>query len=153
MQKMQIWSRGQEDSLEKEMATHSSILDWEIPWTEEPGWLESVGSQRVDYDWACTQACDSKACFPLYLCLVYVLRSSFVTGWKYIRYKKWLARRRRGRGRNHISQVSKLSLTPNTTFITSDNRYCRNTWHKSYKFSKIPRRIFSKSFHLRKIFT
>ena len=36
--------------LGKEIATDSSILDWEIPWTEEPGWLESVGSQRVDYD-------------------------------------------------------------------------------------------------------
>ena len=41
---------GQEYFLEKEMATHSSILAWEIPWTEEPGGLESVGSQRVDYD-------------------------------------------------------------------------------------------------------
>ena len=38
-QKMQIWSLGQEDSLEKDMATHSSILTWEIPWTEEPGGL------------------------------------------------------------------------------------------------------------------
>ena len=40
---------GQED-LEKEMATHSSILAWEIPWTEEPGRLQSVGSQRVGHD-------------------------------------------------------------------------------------------------------
>ena len=38
---------GQEDPLEKEMATHSSILAWEIPWTEEPGGLQSMGSQRV----------------------------------------------------------------------------------------------------------
>ena len=38
--------------LEKEMATHSSILAWRIPWTEEPGRLQSVGSQRVGYDWA-----------------------------------------------------------------------------------------------------
>ena len=38
---------GQEDPLEKEMATHSSILAWKIPWTEEPGRLQSVGSQRV----------------------------------------------------------------------------------------------------------
>ena len=41
---------GQEDSLEKEMATHSSILDWKIPWTEEPGGPQSVGSQRVGHD-------------------------------------------------------------------------------------------------------
>ena len=47
MQQMQVWSLGQEDPLEKEMATHSSILAWEIPWTEEPGRLQSVGSQRI----------------------------------------------------------------------------------------------------------
>ena len=41
---------GQEDPLEKEMATHSSILAWKIPWTEEPGRLQSVGSQRVGHD-------------------------------------------------------------------------------------------------------
>ena len=43
---------GQEDSLEKRMATHSSILAWRIPWTEEPRRLQSVGSQRVRCDWA-----------------------------------------------------------------------------------------------------
>ena len=41
---------GQEVPLEKEMATHSSILAWKIPWTEEPGRLQSVGSQRVGHD-------------------------------------------------------------------------------------------------------
>ena len=41
---------GQEDSLEKEMVTHSSILAWEIPWTEEPGRLQSMGLQRVRHD-------------------------------------------------------------------------------------------------------
>ena len=39
---------GLERSLEKKMATHSSILAWEIPWTEEPGWLQSMGSQELD---------------------------------------------------------------------------------------------------------
>ena len=43
-----VQSLGQEDPLEKEMATHSSILSWKIPWTEEPGGLESMGSQRVE---------------------------------------------------------------------------------------------------------
>ena len=42
-----LQSLGQEDSLEKEMATHSSILAWKIPWTEEPVGLQSMGSQRV----------------------------------------------------------------------------------------------------------
>ena len=41
---------GWEDLLEKEMATHSSILAWKIPWTEEPGGLQSMGSQRVGHD-------------------------------------------------------------------------------------------------------
>ena len=46
----QVPSLGQEDSLEKEMATHSSILAWEIPRTEEPGGPQSVGSQRVGHN-------------------------------------------------------------------------------------------------------
>ena len=47
-----VQSLGREDPLEKEMATHSSILAWRIPWTEEPGGLQSMGSQRVGHDWA-----------------------------------------------------------------------------------------------------
>ena len=47
MQETWVQSLGQEDSLQKEMATHSSILAWEIPWIEEPGGLQSMGSQRV----------------------------------------------------------------------------------------------------------
>ena len=47
MQETWFLSLGQEDPLEKEMATHSGILPWEISWTEEPGGLESMGSQRV----------------------------------------------------------------------------------------------------------
>ena len=47
MQETQVRSLGQEDPLEKEMATHSSILAWRIPWTEELGGLQSTGSQRV----------------------------------------------------------------------------------------------------------
>ena len=45
MQEAQVQSLGREDPLEKEMATHSSILAWRIPWTEEPGGLESMGLQ------------------------------------------------------------------------------------------------------------
>ena len=45
-----VQSLGQEDSLEKEMATHSSTLACKIPWTEEPGRLQSMGSQRVGHD-------------------------------------------------------------------------------------------------------
>ena len=50
MQEIQVRSLGWEDLLEKEMATHSSILAWRIPWTEDPGGLQSMGSQRVGHD-------------------------------------------------------------------------------------------------------
>ena len=51
MQETWVWSLGQEDCLEKEMATHSSTLAWKIPWTKEPGRLQSMGSQRIRHDW------------------------------------------------------------------------------------------------------
>ena len=50
MQETGVRSLGWEDPLEKKMATHSSILAWEIPWTEEAGGLQSTGSQRVGHD-------------------------------------------------------------------------------------------------------
>ena len=50
VQETQVRSLGWEDPLEKEMATHSSTLAWKIPWTEEPGRLQSMESQRVGHD-------------------------------------------------------------------------------------------------------
>ena len=50
MQETRVRSLGREDPLEKEMATHSSILAWRIPWTEKPSRLQSTGSQRVGHD-------------------------------------------------------------------------------------------------------
>ena len=50
MQEIQVQSLGWEDSLEKGITTHSRILAWRIPWTEEPGRLQSMGSQRVGHD-------------------------------------------------------------------------------------------------------
>ena len=52
MQETRVRSLDQEDPLEKAMATHSSTLAWKIPWTEKPGRLQSMGSQRVRHDWA-----------------------------------------------------------------------------------------------------
>ena len=52
VQETQVWSLGREDPLEKEMAPHSSTLAWKIPWMEAPGRLQSMGSQRVEHDWA-----------------------------------------------------------------------------------------------------
>ena len=51
-----VWSLGREDPLEKEMAIHSSTVAWKIPWTEEPGRLQSMRSQRVRHNWA-TKTC------------------------------------------------------------------------------------------------
>ena len=50
MREIRVQSLGQEDLLEKEMATHSSVLAWRIPWMEEPGRLQSMGSQRVRHN-------------------------------------------------------------------------------------------------------
>ena len=55
MQEMWVQSLGGLDSLDEEMATHSSILAWETPWTEEPGGLQSTGSQRIGHDSATKQ--------------------------------------------------------------------------------------------------
>ena len=51
-EKTQVRTLDQDDSLEKEMATHSSILAWKISWTEEPGGLQSMALQRLRHDWA-----------------------------------------------------------------------------------------------------
>ena len=59
MQETWVQSLGQEDALEEEMATHSSILAWRIPWTEEPGGIQPVGLQRVRHNGsnlACTHS-------------------------------------------------------------------------------------------------
>ena len=62
MQEILVQRLGQEDPLEKEMAIHSSIIDWEIPWTEEPSRVQSMGSQRVRRDLATEHV--HKAPFP-----------------------------------------------------------------------------------------
>ena len=51
MREAWVWSLGLEDPLEKELSTHSSIFAWKIPWTEEPGRLQSMALQRVEHDW------------------------------------------------------------------------------------------------------
>ena len=61
VQEMQVRSLSQEDPLVKEMATHSSILAWEIPWAEEPGRLQSMGLQRVAHGLVIRQQTQSRA--------------------------------------------------------------------------------------------
>ena len=64
MQEMWLWALSYEDPLEKEMATDSSILAWEIPWTEEPGGLQSMRSQKVWHDLAVKQQQTSLPVLP-----------------------------------------------------------------------------------------
>ena len=60
MQEIRVHSLDWEDLLDEEMATHSSILAWKIPWTEEPGGLQSMGSQTVGHDWVVKHTGDSE---------------------------------------------------------------------------------------------
>ena len=68
MWETQVRSLGWEDPLEKEMVTNSSILAWRIPWTEEPGRLQSTGSQRVGHDWATSLSLSMSDLFLVFHC-------------------------------------------------------------------------------------
>ena len=70
MQETQVRSLSWKDPLEEKMATHSSILAWRIPWTEEPGRLQSMGLQRVGYDWA-TNTLVSCTWYDFQMCLIW----------------------------------------------------------------------------------
>ena len=71
MQQTQARSLGQEDPLEEGMATHSSTLAWRIPWTEEPGGLQSMGSQRVGHSQATKHVPPNKLIIGLYILSVF----------------------------------------------------------------------------------
>ena len=71
MQEIRVQSLGQEDPLEKGMATHSSILAWRSPWTEQPGGLWLMGSQRVRHYWSRNTLCVLVTLASLLLCLNY----------------------------------------------------------------------------------
>ena len=73
MQEMQVWSLGQEDPLEKKMATHSSIFAWEISWTEEPVWLQSSSVQSLSH----VGLCKMQVCMLSHFSLVLL----FATPW------------------------------------------------------------------------
>ena len=81
MQDTQVQSLAQEDPLEKEMATHSSIPAWKIPWTEEPGGLQSMGSWRVGHDWMTKHMLNgmfqASAVFSMLFTLTGMVSSSF----------------------------------------------------------------------------
>ena len=80
-----VWSLGWEDPLEEEMAIHSNILSWRIPWTEEPGRLQSIGLQRVRHNWSdlwppAAEMCRDWLVLNRSLCEVQGLSRSLVLG-------------------------------------------------------------------------
>ena len=77
MQEMQVQSLCGEDPLEKGMATHFSILAWRIPWTEEPGGLQSMGSQRVGHNWATNTTTTKLSATARIIVQLYVENGSF----------------------------------------------------------------------------
>ena len=96
LQEMRVKSLGQEDPLEKGMATHSSILSWRIPWTAEPGGLQSMGLQRVRHDWVTNTSFHSilSVCFNFILCMFWTQELWMVLG-------EQTVEREAGRGDRH----------------------------------------------------
>ena len=90
MQETWVLSRGQEDLLEKRKATHPNILAWRIPWTEEPGALQSMGSLRVGHDWETnTHICDmEKLAINNFTVPLFLIFSNHVTDCTSKRVKK-----------------------------------------------------------------
>ena len=89
MQETWVWSLGWEDPLEKEMATHSTILAWRIPWTEEPGGLQNMGSQRVGHDLATKQQ-------QTFLCVFSTVEGEFLKDPPYHTFNIWVWVRNQG---------------------------------------------------------
>ena len=90
MQETPVQSLGQENPLEKGKATHSSILTWKIPWTEEPGGLQSMGSQRVRHNW-CAPFLSAQSCLTLRNPVDCSLPGSSVQGISQARMLEWVA--------------------------------------------------------------
>ena len=99
----QVWSLSWEESLEKEMATHSSILAWRIPWTEEPGGLQSVGSQKVGHNWATNTFTFLVLIFCIALFISWFFFSFVLQGWK---------EERRGKTRSGWGSIKELFSLP-----------------------------------------
>ena len=84
LETQETWDQSldREDPSERRMATHSSILDWRIPWTEEPARLLSMGSQRVRHDWACTYNFSSFHIYALIYGICFSLSYLFSCVWQ-----------------------------------------------------------------------
>ena len=93
MQETWVWSLSQEDPLGKEMATHSSTLARKIPWTEKPGRLQSMGSQRVGHDWAISLSTTKLVRYKVHiiLCFAYDCPSSPAAFVERLFFLHWMA--------------------------------------------------------------
>ena len=120
-QETRVRSLGWEDPLEKEMATHSSILPWRIPWTEEPGGLQSTGFQRVGHDWATS-----------YTWIAIFVKTKRLGKWELVEIRRWGKRKgERLLGIPFLIAVGNLILVTLDTVeisINWDSRPLGNWW-------------------------
>ena len=125
-----VQSLGREDLLEKEMAIHSSILAWKMPWTEKPGKIQSTGSQRVRRDWATS--------------LFFIHAHAHTHTQTHTKFLDW---KNQYCENDHITQ-SKLLIQWNPYQITNDIFHRLEEkilhWHKNMKDPQIANRIFRK---------
>ena len=101
---LNIFSCSYWSSLEKEMATHSSTLTWKIPWTEEPGRLQSMGSQRVGHDWATSLS---------------------------LSFSNWAILYNKPRGKRHQEGLVRFSWSVNLLKIFQEARICLDVIYNS----------------------
>ena len=147
MQETWVWSLGQGDPLEEEMATHSSILAWRIPWAEELGGLQSMGSQRVRHDWATKQqssvsSVQSLSCVQLFVTPWTAARQTslfLINSWSLLK----LMSIKPVMPSNHLILCRPLlllpSIFPSTMVLSSESVLCirwPNYW--SFSFSIFP---------------
>ena len=125
-----VWSLGQEDPLEKDMATHSSILVWRIPQTEEPGGLQSMGLQRVEHNWVTNT----------HICVAYYTMISCLKKDKDVavanKYESWIHYCRNSKGINACLRrkiiIHSMSRDTDTyvCFISLPNNRWKTSWEK-----------------------
>ena len=114
MWETRLWSLGQEDPPEKGMVTHSTVFPWRIPWTEEPGGLPSMGSERIWHNWATNSFSFILEVVPnfMQICYVYILGEELFNF-----LVTWSSERKREREFDRFSKLnthhSPKSIMPN----------------------------------------
>ena len=121
----QVQSLGQEDPLEKKMATHSSVLAWKIPWTEEPGRLQSMGSQRIGHDWATSLSFLFLFCLAQASGVIELLRGQLCN---YTEVSLWKSG---SLPTYHYCDLGQL-ISSSSQFAYMQNGDNNNLWHKGF---------------------